>query len=65
MIMSAYDWSDIEEEARAAGVDFFLSKPIFSNNLRAILESIQEPKEQREREIVFDGERFFWWKITS
>ncbi len=57
VIMSAYDWSDIEEEARAAGVDFFLSKPIFSNNLRAILESIQEPKEQREREIVFDGEK--------
>ena len=22
VIMSAYDWSDIEEEARAAGVDF-------------------------------------------
>ena len=34
----------------------FLSKPIFSNNLQAILESIQEPKEQRE-EIVFDGEK--------
>ena len=29
VIMSAYDWSDIEEEARAAGVDFFLYKPIF------------------------------------
>jgi CheY-like chemotaxis protein len=29
IIMTAYDWTDIEERARAAGVDFFLKKPVF------------------------------------
>ncbi len=33
IILSAYDWSDIEMEARAAGVDAFLSKPVFKSSL--------------------------------
>ena len=33
IILSAYDWSDIELEARAAGVDAFLSKPVFKSGL--------------------------------
>ncbi len=33
IILSAYDWSDIEPEARAAGVDAFLSKPVFRSGL--------------------------------
>lgn len=33
IILSAYDWSDIEMEARAAGVDAFLSKPVFKSGL--------------------------------
>ncbi len=33
VIISAYDWSDIEQEARAAGADHFLSKPLFSSTL--------------------------------
>ncbi len=32
-ILTAYDWSDIEEEAREAGVTAFLSKPLFRSNL--------------------------------
>jgi signal transduction histidine kinase/CheY-like chemotaxis protein len=32
-IISAYDWSDIEEEAREAGVHGFISKPLFKSNL--------------------------------
>lgn len=30
IIISAYDWSCIEEEAREAGADYFISKPLFS-----------------------------------
>ncbi len=37
IIITAYDWTDIEEEARAAGVTAFCSKPIFLSELRDIL----------------------------
>ena len=33
VLISAYDWSDIEEDARAAGVNGFLSKPLFRSTL--------------------------------
>ncbi len=33
IILSAYDWSRIEEEAREAGVDGFISKPLFRSKL--------------------------------
>ena len=37
IILTAYDWADIEEEARAAGVTAFVSKPIFLSELREVL----------------------------
>ncbi len=37
IIVTAYDWTDFEEEARAAGVTAFCSKPIFLSELRDIL----------------------------
>jgi PAS domain S-box-containing protein len=39
IILTAYDWSDIEDEALKAGVTAFCSKPIFLSELREILES--------------------------
>lgn len=33
LIISAYDWSDIEAEAREAGAHGFISKPLFRSNL--------------------------------
>lgn len=33
IILTAYDWSEIEAEAREAGVDAFLSKPIYKSKL--------------------------------
>ena len=33
LLISAYDWSDIEEEARAAGISGFISKPLFRSSL--------------------------------
>ena len=38
VILTAYDWADIEEEARKAGVTAFCSKPIFLSELRGVLE---------------------------
>ncbi|MGN0682052.1 MAG: response regulator [Oscillospiraceae bacterium] len=37
IILTAYDWSDIEEEAINAGVTAFCSKPIFMSELKEIL----------------------------
>lgn len=33
IILSAYDWTEIETEAREAGVDGFITKPLFSSRL--------------------------------
>lgn len=33
LIISAYDWSDIEDEAKEAGIQGFISKPLFKSNL--------------------------------
>ena len=40
IILSAYDWTDIEEEALEAGVTAFCSKPLFLSELRSCLYSI-------------------------
>ena len=37
IILTAYDWSDIEVEAKAAGVTAFCSKPMFMSDLRQTL----------------------------
>lgn len=50
IILTAYDWSDIEEEARNAGVTAFCSKPIFLSELREILESPFMVSEIREKD---------------
>lgn len=37
IILTAYDWSDVEEEAREAGVTAFCEKPLFMSQLRDLL----------------------------
>ncbi len=37
IILSAYDWADIEDEAKEAGVTDFISKPLFPSDLRRVL----------------------------
>ena len=33
LLISAYDWNEIEEEARAAGISGFIAKPLFKSTL--------------------------------
>lgn len=40
IIFSAYDWTDIEMEARAAGVDAFISKPLFKSRLTTLFKGL-------------------------
>ena len=37
IILTAYDWADIEEEAKEAGVTAFCAKPLFMSELRNVL----------------------------
>ncbi len=40
IIISAYDWSDIEVSARAAGANAFLSKPLFKSRMTYLFKEI-------------------------
>ena len=59
IILTAYDWSDIEEEARDAGVTAFCSKPIFLSELRELLESPFAAPEKAVPlpEVSFEGKK--------
>ncbi len=61
IILTAYDWTDIEEEARNAGVTAFCSKPIFLSELRGILESPYTTPDmeaaEAEEELAFEGKK--------
>ena len=51
IILTAYDWADIEEEAKEAGVTAFCSKPIFLSELHQILVApYTEPAADTEEE---------------
>ena len=40
LLISAYDWSDIEDEAKEAGVNGFISKPLFRSGLYEKINSL-------------------------
>ena len=52
IILTAYDWSDIEVEAKAAGVTAFCSKPMFMSDLRNTLMTAIGQKQAEENEIL-------------
>ena len=60
IVHTAYDWADVEKEAKEAGVTAFCSKPLFLSELRNILaapyvEHVSE--EEPEEEIRFDEKK--------
>ncbi len=62
LLISAYDWSEIEDEAIQAGVTGFLSKPLFKSTLfyglRPYMDGQHEISEVRmEEQMVFRGKR--------
>lgn len=64
IIISAYDWADIEEEARAAGVNAFIAKPMFQSSIYNVLVNVTNGafgmRESRENPggNSLDGKRF-------
>ena len=53
IIISAYDWSDIEQEARAAGANAFISKPLFRSRLVKTFCALVGNEEPAEQETTF------------
>ena len=61
IILSAYDWADIEQEAREAGVTAFVEKPIFMSELRKVLTQpialVQEDEKWQKEENRYAGKK--------
>ena len=47
IVLTAYNWDDVLDEALAAGVDCFIAKPIFTKNILDELKNILKRKRQR------------------
>ena len=80
LIISAYDWSDIEAEARTAGAHGFISKPLFKSNLylglshlaglsaeegKAIAESPWEAADFTGKRILLAEDNELNWEIAQ
>ena len=46
IVLTAYDWTDFEKEAREAGATAFVAKPIFMSELRSVLTKPIQTEEQ-------------------
>lgn len=55
IILTAYDWAEIEEEARDVGVTTFLSKPLYYSKLCYLLGRLNEDSEYEEQQ--YSGEK--------
>ncbi|MDO4178383.1 MAG: response regulator [Phascolarctobacterium sp.] len=65
IVLTAYDWSDVEEEALEAGVTAFCSKPIFLSELQEVLSRpFVEKKEDSAQEHEKDGVSFAGRRIV-
>lgn len=63
VVMTAYEWKELEADARHAGVDFFITKPLFRSDLVDLFEKINDfseavyEPEAAKGEVQFAGER--------
>lgn len=58
IILTAYDWSDVEAEAREAGVTAFCEKPLFMSELRDILsQPFRTSVPVKDKTVDFSGRR--------
>ena len=77
LIISAYDWSDIEEDARGAGINGFIAKPLFKSTLYyglrkyagisegKIEEQEEEAKDFEGRHILLAEDNDLNWEIAE
>lgn len=54
IIISAYDWSEIEYEARAAGANAFISKPLFKSRVAQVFRTLVGEKPEKDTSSVLN-----------
>lgn len=52
LLISAYDWSEIEEDAREAGINGFISKPLFKSTLFYGLKPFMGEENEKQTDFV-------------
>lgn len=61
IIMTAYDWSTIEHEAKLAGVNLLMNKPMFKSSLISAFETVLRGEQEKstviDQEFNFSGKR--------
>ena len=76
LLISAYDWGEIEADAKAAGITGFISKPLFRSTLfyglkpfAGVSETVQEPEETESnlagKHILLAEDNELNWEIAS
>lgn len=66
IILSAYDWSDIEKEALQAGVNAFIAKPLFKSRLAQMLKNLfgsEEKKKEGEEADFFRRQNLSGYRV--
>ena len=55
IVFSSYDWTEIEAQAREAGVDTFIAKPLFKSRLISVFkEIVNGDKEEETKDVLAD-----------
>ena len=61
IVMSAYEWSDIEDKAAEVGIRNFVSKPVFLSDAKDVLLRsfglAQAPKPMSDKKVNFNGKK--------
>ena len=77
LLISAYDWSEIEKEAREAGVNGFICKPLFKSTLfyglrqfagqseGQLQESVEEKQELKGKRVLLAEDNDLNWEIAE
>lgn len=63
ILLTAYDWLDIEDEAKEAGITSFCSKPLFLSELRSCLHSIVNAEESEVQGQEKESEKRYTGRI--
>ncbi len=62
LVLTSYDWSEIETEARRAGIDSFMPKPFFASSffriIRPLFTGIQKQERESPDEHALEGKLF-------
>ena len=73
IVLTSYEFSEIEEEAKAAGIDAFIAKPLFRSRLTATLRQFTSGRKEKQQEIIWRScqnqttreKGFCWLRIMS